>query len=1052
MSAKPVKILFLENNKTDVQRIMRELIKEGYEITGKTVESKDDFEHSVKSFLPDIVLCDYNLTGYDGIYAIQYLVKQYDHLPVIMISESLDEESVLDVIKNGVWDYVSKTHLSRIGPAVTRVLQIRNDKIQKINALKQLKESEMKYRSLYEHAGTGLFQSTLDGTRFTSFNQSFANILGYSKDQLINVRPIDIWYRPEERNYFVQKILENKELKGYKARLKHVLGSNVYVLISARFFPADEVIEGSITDITQAQRDELLRDIIYNISESATTKGSLNELLITVNFELNRLIKSKNLLIGIVNELSEKLELPYMRDTHKVVSSFPLEHTISKLVIHSGQPMFLKREQLVRLKEEGKIKVTRKLPAVWLGVPLSVGEKIFGILALQDYDNPKVFTDEDMRLLMYVAKQTSLAIHKKQYEEEIRRLKMGIEQSPLSVVFTDPDAKIEYVNHFFENLTGYSIKEVKGKNPRILKSGHTPKSTYKSLWDTVTKGNVWKGEFLNRKKNGELYWEYAVISPVYDEHGKLMNYIGLKEDITQKKEVEAALHESEEKFKTITEQANDGIIMLDSEMKIVFWNKAFEKLTGYSFQKLEQLPFTDIARYENGPIVITPEKIKRFSETGQADSIGKALQIQIKTNEGKWVNTETSLASIKLKNQWYAVSIIRDITLRKQYEKGLEEARKKAEESDQLKNTFLMNISHELRTPLNAIIGFSEIIEHSFINPEVYDHATNIHYSGIQLLRIIEDILNLSLIESGNLSFNIKTFPVKNLVRTIREHYDTLNKKYKKDNVQFTLHFPQKLKDKKIDVDENYVNYLIGILIDNAMKFTQNGSIDVFLESNNNYMIFRVRDTGVGIPQNKKELIFDKFRQIEETLTRRYGGTGVGLTIAKNIIDLMNGNIHVISEPGKGSEFFVKLPGLKEENEKNVLEKKETLFQPDTLKGIKILVAEDEELNFLLLKGLLAKYGAHLVRACNGQEAIDLYHQNLDTKLVLMDIRMPVMDGLEATEKLKKIRPDLPVIAVTAYSRQEDKTKAFQAGCDEFLTKPVDRDKLNEAIGKFLSD
>ncbi len=921
MTKRKIRVLFLENNNADVQLIKLELEKNHYEVIGQVVDTKEDFVRALKLFHPDIVLCDNNVPGYDGISAVKYLDSQYDNLPVIIVTSSPNEESAVEVMKNGAWDYVIKDQLSHIAPAVTRALHTRDVKKQKINALRQLKESEMRYRSLYEHAGTGLFRSTVDGTRFIAFNHTFAKILGYSKDQLLNLRPLDLWYIPEEREFFIRKIREKKELTGFKTRLIHASGRNIYVLISSRYFPEDEWIEGSITDITQTHRDELLRDIIYNISESSTTKGTLKELLITISFELNRLIKSKNLLIGIVNRATGKLELPYMRDAHKLVRTYPLKLSISKLVIESGEPMFLKKERLLRLEKEGKLKMVRKVPAVWLGVPLSMGEKVFGILALQDYENPDAFTEEDMRLLTYVAKQVSLAIHKKKYEEEIRRLKMGVEQSPISIVFTDPAGNIEYVNPFFENITGYTFDEVRGKNPRILKSGKTPEHTYRELWDTVTKGKVWKGEFLNLKKNGEHYWESAVISPVYDEHGKLINYIGLKEDIT----------------------------------------------------------------------------------------------------------------------------------LRKQYEQGLEEARRKAEESDHLKNIFLTNISHELRTPLNAIIGFAEIIEHSFMNPEVCDHAANIHYSGIQLLRIIEDILNLSLIESGNLKLVNKEFRVDSLEKILQEHYDTINKKYKKDDVSFSLQFQQELRNKKIVSDRNYISYLLNILTDNALKFTQRGKVEAFLEMDKDHLVIRIKDTGIGIPPDKKEVIFDKFRQIEETITRRYGGTGVGLTIAKSILDMMGGTISVHSEPGQGSEFTISIPGLKKEKEK-IAEMETNQFRPDLLQGIKILVAEDEELNYLLLKGLLSRYGAKLVRAGNGKEALELYSENPDTGLVLMDIRMPVMNGLEATEKLKQKNPELPVIAITAYSMQEDKDRAFEAGCDEFLTKPVDRDKLYEAIGKFLTN
>ncbi len=1050
---KHIKVLFLENNDTDVQLMQYELQKAGFSVEEEVVEKQKDFEQKLDKFKPDVVLCDYNLPEYDGISAIKYIIRKDDNLPVIMVTGSLDEESAVEMMKIGAWDYVVKEHLSRLGPSVSRSLTTRDEKLQKTRALNLLKKSEKKYRSLYENAGTGLFQSTLDGTRFLAFNQIFASMLGYKKSQLLNISPQEIWYRPDERGFFINKLKKHGKAEGYLARMRSATAQIVYTLISARLSQENEheLIEGSIVDVTQKQRDELLRDIIYNISDATTTAETLNDLLVTINFELSRLIKSKNLLIGLTNEKNDMLALPFMRDEQKVLKSFPLKLTISKLVIESGKSLFLKKDQLLALKNEGEIETIRTLPAVWLGVPLSVGNRVFGILVLQDYQNPDAFSEEDMRLLSYVGKQVSMAIHEKQDKEEIMRLKMGIEQAPLSILITDPEANIQYVNPYFEKLSGYTTNEAKGKNPRILQSGETPQNTYKELWDTVTQGKVWKGEFLNKKKNNELYWESAVVSPVYNSRGKLMNYIGLKEDITQKKMVEDALQESEKKFKAITNQAHDGIVMVDDRFRVVFWNQACEKMFGYTAEEISGKPFNEIILTGQGSLHISPEKIKNFAQTDRGFFIGKTHQLIIKTKGNKPIDTELTFASIQLSGKWYVVSIIRDITMRKKYEEGLENARKKAEESDRLKTSFLTSVTHELRTPLNAIIGFSDLIMNTFNVPEIHDFASNIHNSGIHLLWIIEDILNLSLIESNNLKLKTELISIRSFEQDLWGDYEMVNSKYKKDHIPFSIQISEKLKNMKIYTDEKYLIYINSIMIDNALKFTRNGSISVNMEAEGDQLVVQIKDTGIGIPPGKQQIIFERFRQVEDTLTRNYGGTGIGLTIARSIAQLMGGTISVSSEPGKGSEFTLKIPGLETKQEKEP-GKHAVAEGPKNLQGKKILIAEDEELNYLLLKGLLSKFGAQLIHAGNGKEAIDLYKQHPDTDLVLMDIRMPVMNGLEATESLKKINPGLPVVAVTAYNMQEDKERAMKAGCNDFLTKPVNKDLLFSTIGKYTGN
>jgi CheY-like chemotaxis protein/anti-sigma regulatory factor (Ser/Thr protein kinase) len=249
--------------------------------------------------------------------------------------------------------------------------------------------------------------------------------------------------------------------------------------------------------------------------------------------------------------------------------------------------------------------------------------------------------------------------------------------------------------------------------------------------------------------------------------------------------------------------------------------------------------------------------------------------------------------------------------------------------------------------------------------------------------------------------------------------------------------------------DRKYLVYVISLIIDNALKFTDRGNVDIKMEGRGTDLVIHIQDTGPGIEARDRQVIFNKFRQLEDPFTRRFGGTGIGLTIAGEVVRLMGGTIEVESEPGKGSRFTIRVPGL-EKSGATTGEIPQT-DERQILQDKQVLVVEDEELNFLLLKELLKSRGAELLWARNGREALELTERHSSVFLVLMDIRMPVMNGLEATRVLKANNPALPVIALTAYNMQEDKEKAYEAGCDAFLTKPVNKETLFATIRKVVS-
>lgn len=373
-------------------------------------------------------------------------------------------------------------------------------------------------------------------------------------------------------------------------------------------------------------------------------------------------------------------------------------------------------------------------------------------------------------------------------------------------------------------------------------------------------------------------------------------------------------------------------------------------------------------------------------------------------------------------------------------------AKEKAEESDRLKSAFISNISHEIRTPLNGIIGFGQIMaEQDLDNEEKSLYLSVLKNSGDRLLQTITDYMDIARIVSGTQEVNSASFSIREML------YD-LYCKYREAcamrNLTFNIVLPEEYEETLLSSDSELISKTLQQLTDNAIKFTNDGEITIGFRMTGEKHEFFVRDTGKGIASNKLDEIFHMFSQEETSLTRGYEGSGLGLAIAKGVVELLGGEIHVLSEKGKGSVFSFSLPAYKTEKEQKV-KGKECTEKSGGRKPL-VLVAEDDRINFLYLETVLKRAGCDYIHAVNGTEAVELCRSNPDISFVLMDIKMPVMTGLEATRLIKKINPSLPVIALTAYAQTGDRQRILEAGCDEYLAKPVTPDLLRNLIDKYI--
>ncbi|MDV7186589.1 PAS domain S-box protein [Lutibacter sp. TH_r2] len=961
-------------------------------------------------------------------------------------------------------------------------------------------------------------------------------------------------------------------------------------------------------------------------------------------------------------------------------------------------------------------------------------------------------------------------------KQELQLFKAGVNQSANSIVLTDKKGHIVYVNPKFENVTGYKFNEVIGKHTRLLKSGNQSNAFYEKLWIEISKGGTWDGELENKKKNGELFWEHAIITSIKNKEGKITNYVAIKEDITAKKKAYSELEnayltikEKEQYLSSILKTAKEGFWVINNNLITTSVNDELCRIIGYktsqivgesiykfvdkentkiferqiairnkgkssiydvelqhkngsnvpckfrtsvirneddkkigsfalvtdisyakqskqilehqndqlfnisnelseknklllesklSYQKLfEQNPVslweqdysqlveiinnkkTEVDNFENYvninkafvyecaksvKLLNINQSTLKFLKLKSKDEIKSTIDIKfskqsfdsfknqiisIANNEKEYVSeTEAFIQnnnvpiilkvsmlennigivaaydisaikaaknklirqnnalkkakdSIEESDQRYKLVVAatnygiwdwkikedkmfyskqwkkqigynedelennlqtwennlhpddcdrsikavdnyiknpqgqfqlefrfkhkkghyiwvssraegikneegklirlfgshRDITLRKETEiklqqqtQNLIEAKEKAEESNKLKTEFLHNLSHEIRTPMNGIIGFSDLLNESNLDlKRVKTYTKIIQNSGKQLLNIIDDLLEISRLGTKQVKLNKEQFSLNNFLFELFSVFDL-----KTEDKDISLYLKCGLSDEHsyIESDKSKLNKILSNLLENALKYTNEGFVEFGYNIENKNVVFYIKDTGIGIMKDKFELIFDKFSQGHKKLSAKMGGLGLGLAIAKENVKLLGGDITLESEIKKGTTFKVSIPFTQNNKNNKMGEGGNNDVEKDLNNKLKILIAEDDEVNYLLLETIIRdvlNLDCDLIHAKNGKEAVDFaLSESID--LILMDVEMPLLNGLDATKIIKKELPNIPIIAQTAYSTIEDKNKAKLAGCNDFITKPINKMELNTLFEKYL--
>ncbi len=1050
--SKELKVLVLEDSLRDMELMREQLLTAGYRLDLTHVENEEGFTALLRETSFDLILADFKLPGFDAFGALEICRELCPETPFICVSGTIGEETAVELLKLGAVDYVLKDRHERLPIAVKRALEEARVKADYQKTSESLRKSESQFKSMFENMASA---SCLDEIIYENgkavdyiildMNPAYNRIIGKNRGEVIGIKASELYGTKKipflETYAQVAETGEPAEFEAYFPPL------DKYLHVTAGC-PQRGFFSTVFSDITQRkQAEEALRlsekhkaflaqtafemveltsiqeiytytvHKLYELFEGHSIVALLEydpsqnrwkikhtegigkktaELSRLLGFDINKLegeistkyyekITSGRLeemefdFPGLFNDrlsaaigntvkkmfsIEKMYSIAFQQDTQIIgnvtfttnTKSEPINTELIEAFIQQASIIIKKQKTEEKLKEsEDRFKKLASFTfegiiihnnAITIDVNQSAvkmlgyerdeltGMHLFNLIHPVSHAivkanlSKKVATPYQIKVIRKDGSTFDAEIEAKdifyngeyfrvacirditehiQLEEQAIKLSRIVEQSSISVMITNIEGIIEYVNPFFTELTGYCFDEVKGKKTNILKSGHHSKAFYKEVWDTILSGNNWEGEFLNKKKSGELYWAKAIISSIVNREGVITNFVSIKQDITDRK-------------------------------------RTLEALVA---------------------------------------------------------------------------------------------AKEKAQESDKLKTAFINNISHEIRTPLNGILGFGKLMLDEGISLEDKEKMlAMVQQSSNRLMNTVRDYMDMARIFSGTMEVHKKEFLLQpffeEITKDVMQLCTSKSISFETDNHHDA--------DLVLDSDPELIGKTLHALLDNALKFTERGSIGCGYKLNEGFVEFYVKDTGRGIAPKMLDEIFTMFTQEDPSDKRGHEGSGLGLSIASGLVKLLGGAISATSEKGKGSSFTFTVPYVVREHADKTLPAGKKNTSP--VRKPLVLLAEDEESNYFYMEVVLRLAGCDYLLAKNGEEAVSLCKQYSDISLVLMDIKMPVMNGLEATTRIREFRPELPIIATTAYAQTGDEQRFLAAGCDGYLAKPIQKEKL----------
>lgn len=559
---------------------------------------------------------------------------------------------------------------------------------------------------------------------------------------------------------------------------------------------------------------------------------------------------------------------------------------------------------------------------------------------------------------------------------------------------------------------------------------------------------------LEMKKDGSsIGWMRAMGEPVLNEQGELVGLRGVAQDITQEKQLLEQIKYEKGFSKQVSESISMGIYIHDVNKKSnIFVNQHYTELLGYTLEEINSLPedeFVKLFHPSDRPLILE-HMTKVMNGEYQSE-----IEYRFKHKEGHWVwcySIDSPFDVDKDGTVNSFIGVFLDISQKKENEHALKMAKQKAENANAQKNSFLANMSHEIRTPISSILGFLDFLKNDELSPEDRELFIEIiETNSAQLLNLIEDILDISKIEANQISLNIAPTDLKKLLDDLLINFSGKINTEEKPDLNLKIDIPKGHFVKTIYTDSIRLNQILSNLIGNAIKFSNSGTISFGYTKEKDILRFFVKDQGIGMKKEKLGKVFTRFKQVHDVKHQaQFGGTGLGLSISHDLVKMLGGEISVTSEFGKGATFIFTIPIGKKGSAKNNGELTTEVIQDYDFSGIRVLVVDDEPTIRLYYKKVFEANKINILIAENGKEAVDMYKANADIDLVLMDIRMPIMGGIEATKLILDYDPKAKIIAQTAYTMNNESKAVKDIGCIDYLSKPISKHLLLEKLNQWI--
>ncbi len=603
---------------------------------------------------------------------------------------------------------------------------------------------------------------------------------------------------------------------------------------------------------------------------------------------------------------------------------------------------------------------------------------------------------------------------------------------------------IESVNSRFTEVTGYLPEEVIGKNSNILKSGDKTADQYSELWKTLSSGGNWHGIFHNKKKNGDLYWESAIISPVKGNNGRITHYLAVKTDITETKRIEFALHESENRYRILIETAREGIFVAQDGI-FKFVNPIMLEIFGYSMDEIVTIPFIDFVHPEDKER-ITNNHFKRL----RGEPVESRYHFRILKKEGaiKWI--ELNSVKIDWKGHPATLNLISDVTESKEAELQIKLKNEELQKLNAEKDKFFSIIAHDLRGPLGGFMAMTEMLadeNQHFTETDRIELMAVLSQSAKSTFNLLERLLEWSQMNRGLSIFIPQDL---NLTDIISECSNLILESARRKSITLNIKVSSEY---EVFADKNMLQTIVRNLLSNAIKFTPNGGTVSLTAKpvSNNLTSISIKDSGIGMSDEMHRNLFRFDATTKRSGTNGEQSTGLGLLLCKEFVEKQGGKIHVKSIQFIGSEFTFTIPTARKllqlsKNRQADLD----LNKKINHKKLRILIAEDDEISTKLISTFVKGVSKQLYTVNSGHDAIEKCRLNPNIDLILLDTIMNDIEGYEAARQIRKFNQNVIIIAQTTFASKADREKCLTAGCNEYIEKPFDKGQIIELIKKYF--